>query len=244
MQSSKVILSSVQGLNLTVLGTLTLPVTLAPNLESFHVQFYVTKKFAMPCDGLLGLDSLVLHNIDVFPKRHAIFRQEYFHPAMTVSVPLLSVASLPASWDSTSTLSPVKENSSSSTPRPVAAVLIGDQYIGPCSAGRLPVRFREASVGSSLLSLPDSMKVSRLSLESTLSSVDAHHVTHALVTNTSGASITLKQGVLLGTFEMFDPSSLEESSPLPVAGVSTQLDEKSFGRRGSAFTTRQDIRLP
>ncbi len=142
---------------------------------------------------------------------------------MTVSVPLLPVASLAASLDSTSTLSPVRGNSPPSTPRPVAAVLIGDQYIGPCSAARLPVRIREASVGSSVLSLPDSMKVSRLSLESTLSSVDAHHVIYALFTNTSGATITLKQGVLPGTFEMFDPSSLEDSSPLPVACVNTKL---------------------
>ncbi len=37
LQSSKVNFSSVQGLSLTVLGTLTLPVTLAPNLESFNV---------------------------------------------------------------------------------------------------------------------------------------------------------------------------------------------------------------
>ncbi len=59
LQSSKVTLSSVQGLNLTVLGTLTLPVTLAPNLESLNVQIYVIKEFAMPCDGLLGLVSLV-----------------------------------------------------------------------------------------------------------------------------------------------------------------------------------------
>ncbi len=58
LQSSKVTLSSVQGLNLTVLGTLTLPVTFAPNLESFNVQFYVIKEFSIPCDGLLGLDSL------------------------------------------------------------------------------------------------------------------------------------------------------------------------------------------
>ncbi len=48
-------------------------------------------------------------------------------------------------------------------------------------------------------------------------------MTHPLVTNTSGAPITLKQGVLLGTFEMFDRSSLEESSPLAVAGVGTKL---------------------
>ncbi len=228
MQSSKVTISSVQGLNLTVLGTLTLPVTFAFNLESFNVQFYVIKEFAMPCDGLLGLDSFVLHNIDVFPNRHAIFRHECFHPAMTVSVPLLPVASLAASLDSTSTMSNVKGNSSPSTPPPVADVLIGDQYIGPCSAARLQVRVRDTSVGSAVLSLPDSVRVSRLSLESTLSSVDAHHVTHSLVTNTNGAPVTLNQGVFLGTFELFDPSSLEKSSPLTVAGVSTKLVDEDL----------------
>ncbi len=88
--------------------------------------------------GLLGPDSLVLHNNDVFPKRHALSRHERFHPAMNVSFPLLSVASLAASLDSTSTLSPVKGNSSPSTPRPVAAILIWDQYIGPCSAFSTP----------------------------------------------------------------------------------------------------------
>ncbi len=59
LQSSKLTLSSVQGLNLTVVGTVTLPVTFAPNLESFHVQFYVNKEFAMPSDGLLGLIRLL-----------------------------------------------------------------------------------------------------------------------------------------------------------------------------------------
>ncbi len=85
------------------------------------------------------------------------------------------------------------------------------------------MRVRDVSVGSTVLSLPDSMRVNHLSLEIMLSSVDAHHVTYALVTNTSGAPITFKQGVLLGTSEIFDPSSFKESSPLPVAGVSTEL---------------------
>ncbi len=107
LQSSKVTLLSVQDLNLTVLCTLTLSVTFAPNLQSFNVQFYVIKKICMPCDGLLGLDSLVLHNIGVFQNRHALSRHERFHPAMAVSVPLLSIASLAASLDSISTLSPV-----------------------------------------------------------------------------------------------------------------------------------------
>ncbi len=224
LQSPKVTLSSVQGLNLTVLGTLTLPVTLPPN----HLMFKsVIKEFTMPCDGLLGLNALVLHNIDVFPNRHALSRHDRYDRAMTVSIPLLSVASLAASLDSTSTLSPVKGYSSPSALRSVAPVLIGDQYIGHCSATTLPVRVRDAFVGSAVLSLPDSMRVSRLSLESTLSSVDAHHVNHALVTNTSGAPITLKQGVL-GTFEMFDSSSLEESYPFPVAGVRNKLVDEDL----------------
>ncbi len=93
-------------------------------------------------------------------------------------------------------------------PRPVAAVVTGDQYIGPCSAVSVPLRLRDAPPDSVVLFLPDSMEVGRLSLEITLSSIDAHHVTHALVSNASGAPITLKQVVLLGNFEVFDPSSL------------------------------------
>ncbi len=46
-------------------------------------------------------------------------------------------------------------------------------------------------------------------------------VIHAFVTNTFGAPITLKQGVLLGNFEVLNVSSLE-SPLLPVAGVSAQ----------------------
>ncbi len=72
------------------------------------------------------------------------------------------------------------------------------------------------------------MKVSRLSLDSNLSSVDAHHVTHALVSNASGAPITLKQGVQLGKFEVFDPSSLEEPPPFPVACVSAQPGDEDL----------------
>ncbi len=226
LQSSKVTLSSVQGLNLTVLGTLTLPYTFAPNLESFNVEIYVIEEFAMSYDGLLGLDSLVLHNI-FFPNRHALSRHECFNSAMTVSVPLPSAASLAASLNSVSTASSVKGNRSPSTPRPVSAVLIGDQYIGPCSTARLSVRVHDASVSSAVLSLLDSMRGSLLSLESTFSSVDAHPVTYVLVTNTSGAPITLKQDVL-GTFEMFYPSPLEEFSPLLVTGVSTQLVDEDL----------------
>ncbi len=114
---------------------------------------------------------------------------------MTDSMPLLAVNAVETSTvglESGPPSSPVEEKRSLSTLLPVAAVVIGDQYIGPCSAISVPVRLRDALPDSDVLSLPDNMKVSRLSLESTLSSVDAHHVTHALVSNASGAPITLK----------------------------------------------------
>ena len=222
---SALTLSGVQGLTLTVLGTVTLPVTLAPNVETFSITFYVIKEFKMPCDGLLGQDSLAAHGIDVFPSRNAISWSNCFFPTMTDSVPLLTVSAVDASTvtlDSGTPPSPVEGKRSPSAPRRIAAVVIGDQYIGPSSAASIPVRLSDAAVGSDVLSVPDSMKVSRLSLESTLSSVDAHNMTHALVSNASGAPINLKKGVCLGHFEVFESSSLEESSPFPVASVSAQ----------------------
>ncbi len=66
LQSYPVTLSSVQGVTLTVLGTATLSVSFAPKAESFQVNFYVIKEFVMPCDGLLGQDSLISHGVEFF----------------------------------------------------------------------------------------------------------------------------------------------------------------------------------
>ena len=63
------------------------------------------------------------------------------------------------------------------------------------------------------------MRIHWLSLESTLTTVRADHISDALVSNTTGSSISLKNGVLLGTYEVLDPYSIEKSFPLPVAGV-------------------------
>ncbi len=57
---------------------------------------------------------------------------------------------------------------------------------------------------------------------STLTAVHADHISDALVTNKTGSSITLKDSVLLSTFEVLDLSSTEEPLPLPVAGVNAQ----------------------
>ncbi len=66
------------------------------------------------------------------------------------------------------------------------------------------------------------MRIHRLCLESTLSAVHTDHISDALVTNKRGSSITLKDGVLFGTFEVLDLSFTEEPLPLHVAGVNAQ----------------------
>ncbi len=157
LQPSKVILSSIQGYTLNVAGTLTLPVTLAPNLEPFNIKLYIIREFALHCDGLLGLESLIAYDINIFPKRHALFSGELFYPAMTDCASLLSIAALSDSQLATPSApaqppSPVEGKRSPSTPWPVSAVVIGDQYIGPSSATRLSVRLSDAPVGSRVMS--------------------------------------------------------------------------------------------
>ncbi len=96
LQKSNVTLSSVQGSTLLVTGLLTcnllvtLPISLASDSKIFNVQFYVTPQFALPSDGLLGLDSHCAHDIQVHPKKRAIFSDQRFYSAMDVNFPLLS----------------------------------------------------------------------------------------------------------------------------------------------------------
>ncbi len=89
LQKSNVTLYSVQGSTLHVTGTITLPISLAPDSKIFNIKFYVTPQFALPSDGLLGLDFLCAHDIQVHPKKRAIFSDQRFHSAMDVNFPLL-----------------------------------------------------------------------------------------------------------------------------------------------------------
>ncbi len=69
------------------------------------------------------------------------------------------------------------------------------------------------------------MRLHRLSLESTLSAVRTDHISDALVTNKTGSPFHLKDSVTLSSYEVLDLSSIEESLPLPVAGVNTQTSD-------------------
>ncbi len=80
LKKSNLTLSSVQGSTLQVTGTVTLPISLAPSSKIFNIDFHVTPQFALSCDGLLGLDSLIAHDISVHPKKRAIFFRQMLPP--------------------------------------------------------------------------------------------------------------------------------------------------------------------
>ena len=165
-------LSSVQGTSLNVLGTVTLPICFDQNSSVISLKFHVISEFALSCDGLLGLDSLSTHNIDVYPSMNAIFTKETFQTAMQPPSPLLTpvcttlVNTVQVACSSTTPQQVVTEGSQSAVASscPLQATVVGDQYIGPTSASRLSVCLKDAPVGSCVLSLPDTVRVQRLSL--------------------------------------------------------------------------------
>ncbi|KAK3878420.1 hypothetical protein Pcinc_017004 [Petrolisthes cinctipes] len=174
--------------------------------------------FALSCDGLLGLDSLCTHNIDVFPNMHVNFTEKIFHPAMQTPTPLLK----PAPPNSVNTIQVICSLTNQKqvvlegwqravpSPCPLQAVVIGKQHIGSTFVARLSVR------------LKDTVRIHRLALEGTLSTVREGNICDTLITNVTGSPIALKDGVFLGIFEQYDQLPLEEASQV-IAGVSNSI---------------------
>ena len=105
-----------------------------------------------------------------------------------------------------------------------SAVVISDKRVGSVSVVRLPLlRVANAPVDPCVLSLPDSVRVRMLALESTLSCVRGGNITDALVTSLTGALISLKSGVLLGSFEVCD-SRYFHDPPHLISPVSPTTD--------------------
>ncbi len=65
IKKSNLTLSRVQGSTLHVTGTVALPISLTPSSKISNIDFHVTSQFALPCDGLLGLDLVIAHDISV-----------------------------------------------------------------------------------------------------------------------------------------------------------------------------------
>ena len=230
------ILKGVEGSLLNILGKVMLPVSFHPHDTTFFANFHIVSNFFLQCDALLGFDVLADNNISLHPKHQALsYGDELFYatpnPKSILSVnkkrvhfeqsPLPRVTDSSLKRQQAVSATAVVSQCSNASQLMCNAVVVGDQYINPTSACVLTVRIKDAPIGSHVISHPDSSKVKRLAVEGTLSSIRKDHLTSALVTNLTGSSITLKDGVLLGTFTIHDSESLQDPVPC-VAAVSSQ----------------------
>ena len=237
------VFQAAQGSPLNIIGSVTLPVSFHNHDLTFEVKFYVVTNFILQCDALFGYDELVKHDISIFPRYHAVSHKGFMHYACNSLVSILTVASPRVHFEQscqlasdktllpqrTQTASSLQSNLAPSSPESkssvstdcCAAVIIGDQFVGPTSATKVPVRVLRAPVGACVISHPDSVRLQRLALEGTLSTMRSGHITDALVTNLTGSSITLKDGVHLGSFSVIDEASFQDSPPL-VGAVDSQ----------------------
>ena len=231
------ILKGVEGSLLNIIGTVLLPVSFDPHDTTFFANFHIVTNFFLQCDALIGFDVLADNDISLHPKHQALsYGDELFYATPTPKS-ILTVTSKRAHFEQ-SPLPRVNESPlqgqqpallanavhstcSVSTPGMCAAVVVGDQYISPASACIISVRIKEAPVDSLVVSHPDTSKVKRLALEGTLSSVRKDHITFALVTNLTGSSITLRDGLNLGSFSIYDANLLQDPVTC-VAAVSSQ----------------------
>ena len=237
------IFQAAQGSPLNIIGSVTLPVSFHNHDYTFDVKFYVVTNFVLNCDALLGYVELANHDISIYPRYQAVSYNGIMYYASDSPVTVLTVTSprvhfeqsCPPAFDEallpqrTQTSSSPQSNlapSSQESKRSVssdccAAVIVGNQFIGPTSATKVPVRVLQAPVGACVISHPDSARIQRLALEGTLSTVRSGHITDALVTNLTGSSLTLKDGVHLGSFSVIDEASLQDSPPL-IGAVDSQ----------------------
>jgi len=104
---------------------------------------------------------------------------------------------------------------------------MGDQFLPSSTAVRLPVRVTDAPVESDVLCLNETMRINRLGLKPTLSTVRLGHITDVLVLNNTGESLMVKNGTLLSKFQVYDKPVQENPPPLPVASVTPLQDASS-----------------
>ena len=222
LQPVTTFLQSVQGTPLPVSGAVSIPVRFGVHAEVLHVPFFVTSQFALSSDGLLGLHTLTTKVVDIFPNRRAILHKDVFYSSMEIPVPLLTLptdSSSPPVDVAVPRPCPADSKLSVSATSLCAAVVVGDQYIRPSCSTIVPVRLSNAPAGSSVLSLPDTVRVHRLALESTLSLVNDDSITHALVTNVTGSPFSLRGGTTFASFEVVSALSFQDLPHLVGAGA-------------------------
>lgn len=225
-------LSGVTGSALNILGIISLPIRLSKSTQPIRTEFFVVSNFKLPSDGLLGLGAMKAHRIVIYPKENTVTYCGRHLKGMTHPSPLVSmqscVGSLARKGQSSNGRPPVipsiqspKCDTDATEAWKEAKVIVNANYDIPARvAKQIKICVPEAPIGSDIC-LEGLGNVKRLAIESTLSTIRERHLTDALVVNTTGAPIRIKQGLFLGKCLVYDKKVVPEPSIMPRACVSS-----------------------
>ena len=224
---------------LNILGIVSLPIYLGKGTSTLKLDFYVASNFTLPSDGLLGLTSMRANRMVIYPEHGTVKFQGKSFRAMDQPMPIASewerklrcmvgsqeaqaVCTIPAT-SPRSTPVQTKQNNLN-TPngkwKVVNATVIGDHEIPDRVAMHIPVSVPKATVGCDIC-LEGPSRVKRLVVESTLNTVREGHRSAALVVNTTGSPIKLKQGVFLSEALAYDKPVVSEPLEMPANHVAS-----------------------
>ncbi len=121
----------------------------------------------------------------------------------------------------------------------VPATVHEDHVIPDRTAKRIVIR---APVGSDVC-FEKTSNVKHIKVESTLSRVREEHLTDALVVNTTGAPVTLKQGLVLGKCLLYDRNIISEPLPLPTTCAAAVGDAPSVTEGGLSPSVESFVKV-
>ena len=234
-----------------ILGVVTLPVRLHRRAPVLRLDFYVASAFALAADGLIGISSMREQGLTIDPKASTILWEDLRLKAMEVPRSLLEE---PTHKTHTHHIHSAVEAEvgvvlQASTPRPqqkrsldmakewksVKATVVGAYHIPPRTAQYVKVKVPDASEGCDVC-LEGPSHVHNLNVEPTINTVDHEHGVVALVVNTTGHQIKLRQGTFLTKALVFDrkveenPQELQRAYCSAVSSDLSTTDPASYQR--------------
>ncbi len=237
LRPSDLSLCDVTSDRLNILGVVRLPVSLGRNTSVMRLDFYVTSNFSLPSAGLLGLSSLRFNRMVVIPDtitsrfRGRYFkamdppvclaspweikdtpskgRESVFPESVVHTVPILSTVPVPDTGTTSLNGKPPTPSDVSRGWKYVNAIVVGNHEIYQRPAMYIPVTVPNATVGCNIC--PEE--------PSRVNTLREGSRTGALVVNTTGGPVKLKNGVFLGRALAFDGQVLPEPLELRLTCV-------------------------
>ncbi len=225
----------VTGYSLEILGKVLLTVQPSKKVSAFRSYFYVITKFTLPVDALISLNTMRELGILISPDSNEINYEGKLLKGMSSPSPL---AFLDSPLTEEQTVSPIVAKQRLGGEKghwpTVSAKVERTQEIPDRAAKMITIRVDKIQVGSDAC-INGAPNTHRTGVESTLSKVRGGNLTEALVVNTSGAPITLKQDQRIGQVLVYDRqvASEPELSSVYASAISSQSHDATAQRSAS-----------